>query len=174
MSFCFAVKSLSKPPKFKSTGPLLTSTRYQARLTELETKQRHVHGWYHSQANNLSQLHAADRETLEKELSKARFRRDDNLAALKVDEKKYAGLAEFEWMLLVRTLAEEMARTLESGVHELLWKMTAASEDGKRGIDINRALEEIVKTAMPSIIERPLQRYAESIVKATQEVGGLF
>ena len=91
-----------------------------------------------------------------------------------MDEKKYAGLAEFEWVLLVRTLTEEMARTLESGVHELLWKMTAAAGDGKRGFDINRALEEIVKTAMPSIIERPLRRYADSIVKAAEKVGGLF
>ncbi len=103
-----------------------------------------------------------------------RLRRDNNLAPLKVDEKKCAGLAEFEWMLLVRMLTEEMARTLESGVHELLWKMTAAAGDGKRGFDIKTALEEIVKTAMPSIIERPLQRYAESIVKATEKVGGLF
>jgi len=111
---------------------------------------------------------------LKRELSKAQLRRDDNLATLKVDEKKYAGLAEIEWMLLVRTLTEEMARTLESGVHELLWKMTTAAGDGKRGFDINHALEEIVKTAMPSIIERPLQRYAESIVKAAEKVGGPF
>lgn len=91
-----------------------------------------------------------------------------------MEEKKYTELAEFEWMLLVRTLTEEMTRTLESGVHELLWKMTVAAGDGKRGFDINRALEEIVKAAMPSIIERPLQRYAESIVKATEKVSGLF
>ena len=91
-----------------------------------------------------------------------------------MEEKKYAGSADVEWMLLVQMLTEEMARTLESGVHELLWKMTAAAGDGNRGFDINRALEEIVKTAIPSIIKRPLQQYAEAIVKATEKVGGLF
>jgi hypothetical protein len=74
-------------------------------------------------------------------------------------------------MLLVRTLREEMVRTLESSVHELLWKMTAAAGDR---FDINRALEEIVKTAIPSIIERPLQQRAEAIMKAAEKVGGLF
>ena len=91
-----------------------------------------------------------------------------------MEEKTYAGPVESEWMLLVRMLKEEMARTLESGAHELLWKMTAAAGDGKRGFDINRALEEIVKTAMPSIIKQPLQRYAEAIVKTTEKVGGQF
>ena len=91
-----------------------------------------------------------------------------------MDEKKYAGFVNIELMLLARTLGEEMVRTLETGAHELLWKMTAAAGDGRRGFDINRALEEIVKTAMPSIIERQLQRYAEAIMKATEKVGGLF
>lgn len=115
-----------------------------------------------------------DHETLEQELNKTRLKRDNILAALKVDEKRYTGLAEVEWGLLVRTLRDEMVRTLESGVHELLWKMSTIAGDGKKGFDINRALEEVVKTAMPRIIEGPLRRYAESIVKATEKVGGLF
>lgn len=153
---------------------MLTWTRYQAQLTELEIKRNHVHSWYFSKANDINQVHTDDRGTREQELNKARHRRDNHLAALKMEEKTYAGPVESEWMLLVRTLKEEMARTLESGAHELLWKMTAAAGDGKRGFDINRALEEIVKTAMPSIIKQPLQRYAEAIVKTTEKVGGQF
>jgi hypothetical protein len=91
-----------------------------------------------------------------------------------VDEKRYVGLAEIEWTLLVRTVKDEMVRTLESGVHELLWKMTAVAGDGKRGFDINRALEEVVKSAIPRIIEGPLQRYAGAIMKAAEKVGELF
>lgn len=66
-----------------------------------------------------------------------------------------------------------MVRTLENGVHELLWKMTTVAGDGRKGFDINCALQELVRTAMPSIIEGPLQQYAEAIVKATEKVGGL-
>jgi hypothetical protein len=72
-------------------------------------------------------------------------------------------------------LREEMVRTLEGGVHELLWKMVTVAGEGKReGFNINRALEEVVKTAIPSIVEGPLQRYAEAVVKAAEKVGGLF
>ena len=93
---------------------------------------------------------------------------------LKVDEKKYAGLIEVEWALLVRTLREEMARVLENAVHELLWKMTAAAEDGRGGFDINRALEEVMKTTMPGVIEGLLQRHVVTIMKAAEKVSRLF
>jgi len=86
----------------------------------------------------------------------------------------YAGLVEAEWALLVRTLRDEMARVLENAIHELLWKMTAVAGDGRGGFDINRALEEVMKTAMPSIIEGQLQRYVGTIMKAAEKVGGLF
>ena len=152
----------------------MTSTRYQARLTEVEIKQRDTHSWYNSRINSLYQLHAGDHETLERELNKARLKRDNTLAALEVDMNKYTGLTDCEWMLLVRMLREEMARTLESGMHELLWKMTTIAEGGEKGFNINRALEEVVKAAIPSIIEGPLRRYAESIMKAAEKVSGLF
>lgn len=154
--------------------PLLTSTRYQVRLTGVENKQQGVLNWYNLRAKDLSDLHADDRKTLEQELNKTRLKRDNNLAVLKVDEKKYTGLVEVEWALVVRTLREEMARVLENAVHELLWKMTAVSGDGRGGVDINRALEEIVKTAMPSIIEGLLQRYEGTIMKAAEKVSELF
>jgi len=81
---------------------------------------------------------------------------------------------EAEWALLVRMLREEMARILENATHELLWKMTAVAGDGRGGFNINRALEEVVKTAMPGIIEGQLQRYADTIMKANEKVGGPF